>query len=233
MPCDVETLRNLRFRQVVIDEPAVDLIDDGDLSIRSRLQDDAVGLQALVFATRQLALDRAGLVDQHAPQAVSGWPALPKAQLDQAALPGEYLGRQLPAVFASHRTLDALDDGGHGRAVVLELLGAVGDLNSGAAADVLVIGALVSVLKPTPAAHVIDQDDLEVRVARFDVLDQLLQRLATINAQPALAFVGVGPDDLDVAPGGVLTDLVGLVLRRVLLMLGRHPHVLRSSECRF
>src|SRR6218665_1127099 len=33
------------------------------------------------------------------------------------------------AVFARHRALDALDDGGHGRAVVLELLGAVGDLN--------------------------------------------------------------------------------------------------------
>jgi hypothetical protein len=94
---------------------------------------------------------------------------LPKAQLDQAALPGEHLGRQLPAVFARHRALDALDDGGHGRAVVLELLGAVGDLNSGAAADVLVIGAFVGVLEPTPAADVVDEDDLEVGLACFDV----------------------------------------------------------------
>jgi hypothetical protein len=52
----IEPLRNIRSRQVVIDEPAVDLIDDRDLSIRSRLQDDAVGLQALVFAARQFAL---------------------------------------------------------------------------------------------------------------------------------------------------------------------------------
>jgi hypothetical protein len=157
---------------------------------------------------------------------------LPKAQLDQAALPGEHLGRQLPAVFARHRALDALDDGGHGRAVVLELLGAVGDLDSGAAADVLVVGALVGILKPAPAADVVDQDDLEVGLAGLDVLDQLLQRLPAIDAQAALAFVGVGADDLDVAPGGVLADLVALVLRRVLLVLGRHPHVLKCRTSR-
>jgi hypothetical protein len=54
----------------------------------------------------------------------------------------------------------------------------------------------------------------------------LLQRLAPVDAQAALALVGVGADDLDAAPSGVLADLVGLVLGRVLLVLGRHPHVL-------
>ena len=62
-----------------------------------------------------------------------------------------------------------------GRAVVLELLGAVGDLNAGAFADVLVVGAFVGILEAAPAADVIDEDDREVRLAAFDVLDQLLQ----------------------------------------------------------
>jgi hypothetical protein len=60
--------------------------------------------------------------------------------------------------------------------------------------------------------------------------DQLLERLPTVDAQPALALVGVGADDLDVAPGGVLADFVALVLRRVLLVLGGHAHVLRGAD---
>jgi hypothetical protein len=197
------------------------------------MQDHAVGLQALVLAARELALHRTGLVDQHAAQAVARWPALPEAQFDQAALAGEHLGRQLPAVFARHRALDALDDGGHRRAVVLELLGAVGDLNPGAAADVLVVRAFVGVLESAPAADVVDEDDLEIGLARLHVGDQLLERLPAVDAQPALALVGVGADDLDVAPGGVLADLVALVLRRVLLVLGGHAHVLRGAEPAF
>lgn len=46
----------------------------------------------------------------------------------------------------------------------------------------------------------VDEDDLEIGLARLDVFDQLLQSLAAIDAQAALAFVGVGADDLDVAP---------------------------------
>jgi hypothetical protein len=94
---------------------------------------------------------------------------LPEPQLDQPALAGEHLGRQLPAVFACHGALDAFDDGRHRRAVVLELLGAVGDLDAGAAADVLVVRALVGILKSPPAADVVDQDDLEVGTAVLNV----------------------------------------------------------------
>jgi hypothetical protein len=171
-----------------------------DLVIGPGHQDDAVGLQALVLAARQFALDGACWSISTFAQAVARRAALAETQLDQAALAGEHLGRQLPAVFAGHGALDALDDGGHRRAVVLELLGAVGDLDAGAAADVLVIGALVGVLEPAPAADVVDQDDLEVGLAGLDVLDQLLQGDAAVDAQAALAFVGVGADDLDAAP---------------------------------
>ena len=155
---------------------------------------------------------------------------MPKAQFDQAALSSKHLGRQLPAVFASHRTFDALDDGGHRRAVVFELLGTVSDLDSGASADVFVVGALVGILKPAPAADVVDQDDLEIGFAQLHVLDQLLQRLPAVDAESALAFVGVGADDLDVAPGGVFENFVTLVLCRILLVLGGHAHVLRRAE---
>jgi hypothetical protein len=102
------------------------------------------------------------LIDQDAAQAIAGGAALTIAKFDQAALAGEHLGRQFPAVFASHRPLDAFDDGRDRRAIVLELLGAVGDLDAGAAADVLVVGALVGILEAAPAADVVDQDDLKI-----------------------------------------------------------------------
>jgi hypothetical protein len=190
-------------------------------------EDDAVGLQALVLAAGELGLDVSGLVDQHAAQAVAGRPSLPETELDQSALPGEDLCGQFTAVLAGHRALDALDDGGDRRAVVLELLGAVGDLDAGTPADVLVVRRFVGVLKAPPTADVVDQDDAEVGVAGLDVADQALQGLAPVDAKPALALVGVGPHDVDVAARRVLPDLVALVLGGVLLVLRGHAHVLR------
>jgi len=101
-------------------------------------------------------------------------------------LAGEDLGRQLPAVFAGHGALDTLDDGGDGGAVVFKLLGDVGDADALAFADVLVIGRLVRVLKPAPAADVVDQDQVEIGVAGFNVGDQLLQGGAATNGESTL-----------------------------------------------
>lgn len=61
---------------------------------------------------------------------------------------------------------------------------------------------------------------MEIGLARLDVANQLLERLPAVDAQTALALVGVGADDLNVVPGSVLADFVGLILRRVLLVLG-------------
>ena len=58
----------------------------------------------------------------------------------------------------------------------------------------------------------------------------VMQGRAAIDGQAAFAFVGVGADDLDVAPLGVFLNLVGLVVRGVLLMLGGHAHVLGGAE---
>ena len=103
-------------------------------------------------------------------------------------------------------------------------------MDASAATDVLVIGAFVSVLEPTPAADVVYQHHLEVGGTGLHVLNQLLQRQPPANVQATFAFVGIGPHDLDAALSSVLADLVGLVFGRVLLVLGRHPDVFGSPE---
>nr|WP_308239815.1 hypothetical protein [Azospirillum argentinense] len=87
------------------------------------------------------------LIDHLPAQAVTSRPALTKTQLDQAALTGKDLVRQLAAVLSSHLALDHLLKVGPHAAVVLERLGAVLDPYTRAFADVLVIGAPVSVLE--------------------------------------------------------------------------------------
>jgi len=85
----VEPVCDSRLEQAALDEPAVDLVHDGDFRVRAGLQDHAVGLQALVLAARHLLLHRTGLVDQHTAQAVARRPALAEAEFDQAALARE------------------------------------------------------------------------------------------------------------------------------------------------
>ncbi len=108
-----------------LDELAIDIADDLDFLGGAGGEDDAVGLQALVLAARQLGFPLAILADQDAAQPKSCGAALAIAQLDQAAPyqsgPGKDLGRQLAAVFARHGAFHAFDDGGDGAAVILEL----------------------------------------------------------------------------------------------------------------
>src|SRR6202035_667361 len=123
---------------------------------------------------------------------------------DQSALTGEYFGRQLAAVFTGHRSLHRLDDRRGDAAVILELLGAIADLDPRAPADIFVIGALVGVLEAAPAADVVDENGFEPRGAALDIDQQLLQRIASVEAQPALAVVGVGSHDVEAVADGVL-----------------------------
>jgi hypothetical protein len=95
------------------------------------------------------------------------------------------------------------------------------------AADVLVVGALVRILEATPAADVVDQDGFEVGCAGFDVVDQLFEGVAALDPQAALARIGVGADDDEVACVGVAADRGLLVLGRILLVLRGHADVLR------
>ena len=184
------------------DRPRVE--DVGDLALRLALARRTAGRSSRTISTSSAGpgtrmtrsvcrlfcsprasspFDCAVLVDQHPPQAVAGRPALAVAELDQPALPLEDLGGQLPAVLAGHRALDALDDGRDRAAVVLELLGAVVDADAGALADVLVVGALVGVLEPAPAADVVDEDGLRSRRCRSATSSiSCLQRVAAVDA---------------------------------------------------
>jgi hypothetical protein len=133
------------------------------------------------------------LVDQSAPQAIPGGTSLSEAHLDQPGQAGEYLAGQLAAVFASHRPLYRLDDGRGDASVIFELLGAIPDLATGSPANVFVLGALVSILEPTPAADVVDEYGFETRRFALDIGQQLLQRIAPVDAQHAFAVVVIGP----------------------------------------
>src|SRR6202030_4105331 len=122
------------------------------------------------------------------------------------------------------------DDGRRDASVILKLLGAIPDVDAGAPADVFVVGALVSILEPTPAADVVDEYGFETRRFALDIGQQLLQRIAPVDAQSAFAVVGVGPHDVEAAADGVLQYGVGLVFGRVALVLGRHANILCSGN---
>jgi hypothetical protein len=109
-------------------------------------------------------------------------------------------------------------------------LGDVLDHDPFASADVFVVGGLVRILEAPPAADVIDQDDLEIGITGLDITDQALQRIAAIDVEAAAPFVGVGAHDRDAVLLGVFPDLVGLVLGRVLLVVGGHAHVFGGGE---
>lgn len=152
----VEVGGNPALGFATLDELAIDISNDFNFLGGARSEDDAVGLQALVLAARQLGFPLAILADQYAAQAKSCRATLAIAQLDQAALARKDLDRQLAAVFARHRSFHTLDDGGDGAAVLLELLGAILDLNVGATADVFVIGGFIGILKPALLGVVTD-----------------------------------------------------------------------------
>ncbi len=64
--------------------------------------------------------------------------------------------RKLPAIFTGHGAFDALGDGLDSRAIVFELLSAIGNVDAGVLADVVVIGTFVRVLETSPATDVVD-----------------------------------------------------------------------------
>lgn len=185
-----------------------------------------------MFAAAQFCFQEAVVVDQHAAQSIAGRPSLPEAHLNQTALPGKHLRRQLPAVFAGHGPLYPFNNGRDRRAVVLELLGAVRNLNASPAADVLVIRALVGVLESPPSTNVVDEDDAEVCIAIDDIGNAILKCLAAVNSKTAFTLIGICADDLESAAGSVVPNPVALILGRILLVFGRHADVLRCAPGR-
>src|SRR5690606_38420685 len=143
--------------------------------------------------------------------------ALAKTLFDQPSLPGKHLGRELAAIFAGHGAFDAFDDGRDRAAIIVVLLGAILPRPPGAPADILVVRGLVGVLEAAPAADVIDQHQGEIGRAGLNILDQLPERIAALDLEPALASIGIGAHDLDPARLGIVPDRVGLVFSRIFL----------------
>ena len=68
----IQSLRDLRERQIVIHEPGVNLMYGGHFGLGAKDQNHPVGLQAFMLAGFQGYLDGANLVDQHPEQAKAG-----------------------------------------------------------------------------------------------------------------------------------------------------------------
>src|SRR6266436_5277295 len=130
--------------------------------MRSRSKDDAVGLKAFSITTPKFPLGVATLINQETSEAKSSRAPLAKAVFDEAALPGKYLDRKLAAVFASHYSLDTLEEDRTDAAIIVKLFAAVVNSDPGARAKVLVVCTFIGILKSPPPAHVIDQDCLEI-----------------------------------------------------------------------
>jgi len=231
---DFSTLQersNFGLQPAFIDEGPIHPVHGLDFDGFAGDQDHPIGLDALVLPASQRAFVDTFVVHEHTAKSETRGASLAVADFDQAALAGEYLGRQFAAVPAGHRPLDALDDGRNRAAVVLELLSTVLDRNAGPLADVFVVGAFVGVLEAAPAADVVYEDRRELGSCVLYIRDQSLERVAAVEPQAALAFVGVGAHDFEAASLGVSLNLVGLVLGRIALMLGRHPDILGGSPC--
>jgi len=113
------------------------------------------------------------------------------------------------------------------------LLRAILDGDAGASADILVIGALVGILKTPPAADVIDENQGEIGVPGLHVLDELSERVASLNLEAAFPRIGIGSDDLYSAGFSILLDRVGLVFGRIFLMVRGHADVFGSPKRTF
>ena len=84
---------------------------------------------------------------------------------------------------------------------------------------------LIGILKASPPADVINDQHAEIGPTRLNIFEQSLQRLSSANIEPAFPLVSVCPDYLIAALLGIPLDGSGLVVGRVLLMLGRHADI--------
>ena len=89
----IQTHCDRPFIQTVVREPPVDLLHDVEFLLGSRLQDDPVGLQALMLPMSQFSLHSARLVQQDPTQAKACVTALAKPHFHEAALACKDFGR--------------------------------------------------------------------------------------------------------------------------------------------
>ena len=102
--------------------------------------------------------------------------------LDEAALPGKYLDRKLAAVFASHDPFDVFEEDRTDAAVIVKLFATIVNTDARPRANVLVICTLIGILKPSPAADVVDQDCLEIGGAGLHFQHERFQAITAVHS---------------------------------------------------
>src|SRR5258708_26438569 len=226
----VQHARQLGFGHPLFDEHAIHPKNDPYLFRRSRDQDDAVRLNAFVFSLVEYPFTLAGNITEHTTKPVPWRAALVEPEFDKAALPDEHLGRELAAVLPSHCSLHTLHNCRNRAAVVFKLFCAIMHRNVRASTDVLIICTFVRVLKPSPATHIVDNNRAEISSPGLDILDQLLERISTIDSKASLAGICKGYHDGHASAFDVLRNDFPLIIRGVLLVLSGHTHVFSSAN---
>ena len=124
------------------------------------------------------------------------------------------MSRHFPAntfTESSRLYLSGLQQGRWQASIVLEKLGAVVNVNLGPLATVLVEGALISVLKPSPATHVVNQNRREFCSTTFDILNELAQTISVLKREAALPGINVRPDHFHAMVSSIATNGLRLV----------------------
>jgi hypothetical protein len=170
------------------------------------------------------------LIQEQSPQTEAWRPALPKSERDEPALSGEHLGAELAAVFAGHRAFEAFHHRAHWRVVGGKMFSAILDGDVRPDAPEFVIRSLVGLLEASPAADVVNQNRTEFCLTAFYRSKKVLERVTTLNPDATLARIDKRAYDLDPVLAGETLDYGVLILSRVLLVVGRHAHVLGSQN---
>ncbi len=103
-------------------------------------------------------------------------------------------------------------------------------LDTGPTATQFATRRFVGILEPAPAAYVIDQQGFEIGSAAFDIVQQALKSETPAEIESAFAFIGISLHNLISAPLSITSDRFRLIVGRILLMLGRHAHILGRSN---
>src|SRR5215469_9262359 len=88
----------------------------------------------------------------------------------------------------------------------------------------------VGVRKTSPPAHVIDNNNTEIRHSRLDYIEQVLEPSSTLDGCPGLSSIDEGADDTEIVSRRVERNCSILIRYRVLLMFGAHSHVFRRTK---
>src|SRR3954470_18870489 len=131
-------------------------------------------------------------VNHQASEAVANGSANAVSKARDPAVSGVHLDGELPAPLGGHAALQAFRDPGNKRAVVLEDLGAVFDLDAAPLAQEFVVGTLVDILEPAPATDVVNEDVVEIGSARLHIFDQLDETRTPLDPESAPALVAIG-----------------------------------------